>query len=119
MFLECCRASVLRLSSARKASKISDANVVGLVFLECCRTSVLRLSGARNASKISDAIFVSDASNASLAKVDVISVGDKLLTWLCSTVFGENCMSVSFSWISSQLMKSQGDLCINWIIRNR
>ena len=35
MFLECCRASVLRLSSARKASKISDANVVGLVFLDC------------------------------------------------------------------------------------
>ena len=78
MFLECCRASALRLSSARKDSKISDANVVGLVFLECCRTSVLRLSGARNASKISDAIFVSDAS-----KVDVISVGDKLLSWLC------------------------------------
>ena len=72
MFLECCRASVLRLSSARKASKISDANVVGLVFLECCRTSVLRLSGARNASKISDVIFVSDASNASLAKVETL-----------------------------------------------
>ena len=33
------------------------------------------MSGARNASEISDAIFVSDASNASLAKVDVIFVG--------------------------------------------
>ena len=72
MFLECCRASALRLSSARKDSKISDANVVGLVFLQCCRTSVLRLSGARNASKISDVIFVSDASNASLAKVETL-----------------------------------------------
>ena len=73
MFLECCRASVLRLSSARKASKISDANVVGLVFLECCRTSVLRLSGARNASKLAKVQTLCDKTNISSDINDVIN----------------------------------------------
>ena len=73
MFLECSWASVLRLSRARKASKICDANVAGLVFLECCRTSVLRLSGARNASKLAKVETLCDKTNISSDINDVIN----------------------------------------------